>query len=168
MRKSLLSPRNRTQDPWLSHQCSNHWAMTTHDFQDLHTFPLYCWVVPLAAVSYSADHQLCAVRTPYRCRLETPPPPIGAIISGLKKPHTHAAHTYTHIYTHIRSHKPTLKEFDRATIIFLIQKCFLMGPITSCVFTTSETETHTQIPLHHSCQLKVTQYWSTRGHGFKC
>ncbi len=28
-------------------------------------FPLYGQVVPIAAVSYSTDHQLCAVRTPF-------------------------------------------------------------------------------------------------------
>ncbi len=29
----------------------------------------------LSAVSYSTDHQLCAIRTPFQCRPETPPPP---------------------------------------------------------------------------------------------
>ncbi len=58
-----------------SHQYSNHSATTTLNFQDLHIFPLYCGVVPLAAVSYSTDHQLCAVRTPFQCWLKTPPPP---------------------------------------------------------------------------------------------
>ena len=47
-----------------SHQCSNHWATTTNDFQDINLLPLYCWVVLLVVVSYSTDNQLCAVRTP--------------------------------------------------------------------------------------------------------
>ncbi len=29
---------------------------TTLDFQDLHIFPLYCWIIPLAAVTYLTDH----------------------------------------------------------------------------------------------------------------
>ncbi len=74
-KKSWLSPGIKPRATGFSHQCSNHWAMTTVNFQDLHIFPLYCWVVPLAAVSYSTDPQWCAIRTPFRCRSKTPPPP---------------------------------------------------------------------------------------------
>ena len=33
-KKSQLSPGNRTQDPGFNRQCSSHWVITTHDFQD--------------------------------------------------------------------------------------------------------------------------------------
>ena len=72
--KSWLSPGIEPRATDFSHECSNHCAMTTLYFQGLHIFfPFYWWVVLLAAISYSTDYQLCAVRTPFRCRPQTPP-----------------------------------------------------------------------------------------------
>ncbi len=62
-------------------------------------FPFICWVVPLAAVSYSTDHQLCAVRTPFRCRLEIPP------LSAVRSQNCGLKRLYHHNYQVLTSYK---------------------------------------------------------------
>ena len=76
VKKYQSSTENRTLTRGFSHQCSSHWPTTTHEFQDPHILPLYLLLCSNVYCSlYSTDHQLCAVRTPFWYRMETPPLP---------------------------------------------------------------------------------------------
>ena len=70
---------NQTQVTGLSHQCSDHWAMTTHDSQFSHITVVwwYCYT----AVSHPTAISVCRQNT-FQCRPVTILPP------GLEKSHT--------------------------------------------------------------------------------
>ncbi len=58
-----------------SHQCSNHWATTTLDFQDSHIFS-FILLSSTACCSLVLNRPpIITIRTPFRCQRETPPPP---------------------------------------------------------------------------------------------
>ena len=62
--KSWLSPGIKPRATDFSHQCSNHWAMTTLYFQDLHIFSFIL-------VSSTACCDLVLNRLPFMCRQNT-------------------------------------------------------------------------------------------------